>query len=1058
MTELKTLWDRSGLSQSDAIRKANQRLRGGEALKPQTVSDWLAGTPAAKFEQLWALVEVFLVVCEHRLGRADLDRKIKHLRTVLKASGPAVDKAEAQAAMRNLQNADVEWRVDEARWKALWEVARSDPAPGPDPQLGAYLKAASRAAGLHPYPCPSDDPASSPPAEVYVHQRAKAQPARTPAQTSRLTAAEDVFAGEDRIRVLLAGAGTGKSTLLRRHLADSADHLLNSRRSNRARAAVPVLVRATDLVGAPSLPQVLAAAATTELSPFGLRKALAEDLFQHHPRPQMPWLVMVDGLDEVPDHATRVTLLDQLAREAATKPFVYRFVVATRPLPDQELDRLGPTTVRFELQPFASAGLRAYAQGCFSGLPDAGHHVMEFMDGLTRSGLHSLACTPLMASMLCRLYATNPARPLPEGRTGAYESFVRLLYEENTHKNIRGTHDRAIALLKDRHQIPQDLQAAEQAAEQVRNRLPELIGLLAYARISGNTDPAVKVLAPHLHTQRPHKIKESLWNAFLGNLLRPTGLLVERADDFEFVHQTLLEYHAARHATRDKQARDQLLDALFPLRLTPVRGGWRAPDLDPSYLGFLLDGLLNPQDDTAADTGQALEHLLAPGGHAAYLFLTTQLNLSTNLPPHTAASQLTRLISTTLVDGYARVEATATLARMEGYQQEGTRVLAAFAYDALLETHHRIHAARSLAGLDGHRAQGARLLAAFANDPTLYGHDRVYAATDLAELDEYREEAAGLLAALATNRALDHWDRVEAAAALADLDGHQGEAVELLAAIANDSTTPSYHRMQAARRLVGLAGHQGEAAGPLTAAAADATLADAHRVTAAETLANLDGCRAKGTELLVAFAEGPGLDSYARVQAAEALAKLGEERATGWLASFADNHTVEGFHRVLAAKALAGLDGHRAEGAELLVALADDPVLGTSNRVTAAQDLADKVVAHEFRELEGYREEAVALLVALAGDPALDDRERVRAAWNLARFGDERAAGLLTAFVKNPFLDAYQRVGAAKALALIDGHRQEAVHLLVAFADDSDSDICVEAAQALTDLSEGRVG
>jgi HEAT repeat protein len=229
-------------------------------------------------------------------------------------------------------------------------------------------------------------------------------------------------------------------------------------------------------------------------------------------------------------------------------------------------------------------------------------------------------------------------------------------------------------------------------------------------------------------------------------------------------------------------------------------------------------------------------------------------------------------------------------------------------------------------------------------------------------------------------------------------------------------------------------------------------------VTAAEILANLDGCRAKGTELLVAFAEGPGLDSYARVHAAEALAKLGEERATGLLASFADNQTVEGFHRVLAAKALAGLDGHRAEGAELLVALADDPVLSTSNRVTAAQDLADKVVAHEFRELEGYREEAIALLVALASDPALDDRERVRAAWNLARFGDERAAGLLTAFVKNPFLDAYQRVGAAKALALIDGHRQEAVHLLVAFADDSDSDICVEAAQALTDLSEGRVG
>ncbi|WP_327130209.1 hypothetical protein OG311_01370 [Streptomyces sp. NBC_01343] len=73
-----------------------------------------------------------------------------------------------------------------------------------------------------------------------------------------------------------------------------------------------------------------------------------------------------------------------------------------------------------------------------------------------------------MASLPCPLYAADPARPLPEGRTGAHRSFVELLYGPNTHKGIGATHAEAIRALADRHEIPRDQQAAEQSVRAIQ--------------------------------------------------------------------------------------------------------------------------------------------------------------------------------------------------------------------------------------------------------------------------------------------------------------------------------------------------------------------------------------------------------------------------------------------------------------------------------------------------------------------------------------------------------------------------------------------------------------
>ncbi|MFD9339531.1 NACHT domain-containing protein [Streptomyces sp. NPDC060028] len=286
----------------------------------------------------------------------------------------------------------------------------------PDTRLGSYLRAVRCAADQQPYPGLAVELDAPPLADVYVPRRAESRSGRAQAP------AEHVFTAESRLRVLLAGPGHGKSTLLRHHLASASRHLLHHRAEATTTTdpdpvldsipvldpiPVPVLIRATELVASPLLAPALAAAVTEALGPFGLREALAEDFFRRRPHPGAPWLVMVDGLDEVPDRTARLSLLDRLAREAAHKDSPYRFLIATRPLPGGELDRLDQAVDRFTLQPFTDADVRTYAEKRFSSLPDADRHVRAFANGIRRTRLEGLACIPLMTAMLCHLYAAD---------------------------------------------------------------------------------------------------------------------------------------------------------------------------------------------------------------------------------------------------------------------------------------------------------------------------------------------------------------------------------------------------------------------------------------------------------------------------------------------------------------------------------------------------------------------------------------------------------------------------------------------------------------------------
>jgi hypothetical protein len=897
------------------------RKDGGVDLSLQAVNDWFPKQTGSKepsvpadFEDLWSLVAVMLAW-----------------------TGQLTDKRSGGRL-----------RYD---WNKLYEDAQS--RTGLDEEVRAYLEAVRRSADRHPHPgIPGW--AAPPLAEVYVRQRSaplaqdgheasrgddSAAVGSGPGLHAEAEPAEAVFRKADGMCVIIAGPGCGKSTLLRTRLGEAAGEWLDGAGSGgKAGAAVPVWVSARSLVREETQVADALAAATRDLSRYGRHPELGTARFLERPCTGACWQLLVDGLDELPNAAERRAVLEKLANAVAEDPPLYRCVVATRPLAGNELnvlDRvLGRQVPHYDLQPFTPGDLYTYTEKYFSTRwrqEEATRRAQQFTGALRSASLAELARIPLMSFMLCQLYLAEPERPLPEGRTAVYQAFTDLMYENNHSKHVADSHEEAIKNLVEALQSPRARREADEAARQVHEQLPELIDYLAHQRLTGHQAPAAATLASDTALRRPGKVRPELWDAFLEDLLRHTGLLVHDADDLSFPHQTLLEYHAARHATRNLHARRQTLRQLFgPSQPSP---GWQ--NQDPSYLGFLLDQLLTPHDDQLSEETKArLEDPATTGGERKFDFLdflVQQVGLRTNLPAGSTARQLACFATDSAVTSWHRFPAAEALAVVD--VERGAALLETLAADTDFYYDGRVSMARALAGMDLER--GARLLEAIATDSDRFlGVDfRITAAEALAGVDPARgaalletlhvrykgrmstaralaavdpERGARLLEALATDRTFNFDDRISAATAVARIDLERG--ARLFKALATDPANILGHRMEAAKALVAVDPEQG--ARLLENLADDDTRDDFTRWVVTKTrmeverAARVPETRAKepilndstfnfddrisaartdvgrSVRILEALATDPTLDIGARMEAAKALAKVDPEQGT----------------------------------------------------------------------------------------------------------------------------------------------------------------------------------
>ncbi|MER6161684.1 helix-turn-helix domain-containing protein [Streptomyces sp. NPDC001868] len=910
---------------------------------------------------------------------------------------------------------------------ALVELRRlRDRADQRTRRLNDYLVAAQRAARDHPYP--GVLPGTTPPlTTIYLSQQARigsdeseANPVSRGPATGSLSA-EDVLA-DTQTCVVLAGPGGGKSSLLRTYLATEVERWIQGR----GKQTVPVLISAAALADRP-LAQALSEAVSTDLASYGLLDELPSAFFATVPQPDVGWLVLVDGLDEVTDPATRQRILRTLAAIAAGEHAgLYRFVVATRPLPLDELRVLDSGVPHYYLQPFSLSDVEHVALSWFRKLqlPDHRSAAKRFVQAVYRTRLDDLARVPLMTSMLCQLYAAAPDQPLPVGRSHIYEAFIALLHQ-------RQYTSRPSTVSSPTHAgLARYGPGALDRAEYTMEHLPELITRLAAERHSGSALPTITLMESQPEAQRPPRVPIESWRAFLHMCLCSSGLLTDRAGELVFLHQTLLEYLAARHATHNARAAARALHQIFhrPARywlfsdapgVTRRLWGsryWKPPEEDASDVGFLIDA--SQQHNPDACTRHLARLASSRAGLRGCEFIAKQALLGTRLPRNvigSAADLCVALASDpafhynsplSLWDDWAyaslssmspeitrhsRVKAAEVLAQLG--DSRAADVLFSLATDPSLDGLSQVEAARALSDL--HDPRAADLLGSLATT-SIRGWSRVRAARALCDLGDPR--AADLLhsLALASRMSLSGEDRLNAARALSDLDAPR--AADLLYSLA--SSPARVDRVQAARILTDLSDPRGfDLAYSL---AADPTFQ--FRVLPARLLAELGDPR--GADLLYSLATDPALKIGARVEAAQALADLQDPRAHKLLYSLAIDpaaatESVFGMGAAAcAAQALAKAGDHR--GTDLLYSLATEPT--SHNRVHVAYELAD------LGDPRGRD-----LLCSLAMDATVDDSGRAYMADALIELGDPRADDVLYSQATDPAFKSAKK--AAELLA-----------------------------------------
>ncbi|MCX5440912.1 serine protease [Streptomyces sp. NBC_00063] len=418
-----------------------------------------------------------------------------------------------------------------------------------DEAVEALLRAEREASALQPYR--SSGLRSPELRQVYVDQWADREPGLTAGSgtepglaTERVPVAEVLNA---RRHVLIEGGpGTGKSTFTH-HVSGT---LASVRLGDEAAAAdltgvsaVAVRVPAGHLADDAPLTSLLHASVRTRLG-IRLTHELPADLFAAPPH-GVPWLLLVDGLDEILDPVARERVITTIARDAANPSSPYRWVVTTRPLPAGELAPLrnaglGPCT----LAAFDDAQLQTLAEGWLVG-PSADEsgraRVEEFLRQLDESELRQLVRAPLLATITLTIFHRRNGQGLPTGRPGLFREFIAYLL---TGRDGEAERRRAF------RQAAGAAGAGSRLAEWLYQNRVSLLQFLANRTLSTEASLLTESLAwVRAHAPDPPDFLVG-WPDIILGLLTGTGLVTDAdgTGELQWVHRSFAEYLAARDA------------------------------------------------------------------------------------------------------------------------------------------------------------------------------------------------------------------------------------------------------------------------------------------------------------------------------------------------------------------------------------------------------------------------------------------------------------------------------------------------------------------------------
>lgn len=670
-------------------------------------------------------------------------------------------------------------------------------------------------------------------------------------QVPQLTGLGDASASVDdagigtRDLLVVGDPGAGKSSLLHWVRHQAAVRLLAGEETG----YVPVLVQARILAEQhpASFPEAMAAAVGEELG-LWMDDPLPAAAFMREPIPGTPWLLLVDGFEEILTSEFRQRALSVLAFWSGRAHL--RLLITSRPLAEQEFKPLAEKGItRTFLAPFDLERVRGLAVAWLarlSGEDGAARRAGQLIDAIERGQVKALARIPLVTTMLCRLRVSGDREELPQSRYLIYERFVNtLLYRQLAELD-------ALPRLRD---IAQRYPGGQQAAERVLEALSTLLTAFAVER-AGARQPAGGLSAfasARTENLRPRAFPADRWAVLIVELLRQSGLVI--GDDFS--HQTIADFLVARESMHNPQACDvtpeQAAELWYLLRhrslVSFLAAGWAQhhPGRLRSLCEILAERTVNHQEFLATflddgvqvppDIVQRLAKTLAteannpvrgPGGRVISAALLARLDQRQALPrlrilaldPRTDDSFTTFLLNSQLRD------ADAAEILMRADRAGAPAVLLAQADDPGRPAGRRLKAARRLAELDRDlgaaaltrviqarsaaeevRLDGIRTLAAVNRAKALevaesLAQDASLAVPVTLVISEFApSEAAGGLARLAGNPALALHDRAAAASRWALLQPEDHQPGTILASLATDPSASPADRLHAVAAL-----------------------------------------------------------------------------------------------------------------------------------------------------------------------------------------------------------------------------------------------------------------
>lgn len=889
----------------------------------------------------------------------------------------------------------------------------------PGPRLRSYLEATRITARTHPYrlALPNAPQLST----VYLRQHAarmiggeQAKKARNdPTAEARLVQADFVLEGDQRCVFVIGGPGTGKSSLLR-HLAETA---AGRWLDGAGGQGVPILVPAEVLASDRPLTEALAEGVTAALGTRLADRRLA-DMFDDAPLPGIPWMVLVDGVDEILDPERRSQVLETVNFwRSQVSP--YRFLVTSRPLPQGQLNTLNESGIPlYEIQPFSPEQLPEFAGRWFTalGMPDPEALVDAFLDRLAGSQLSRLAEIPLIATMLCVVFASHDGQNLPPSRVGLYEDFVSLLLAK------RYTQTNALERLQQR--IRPYGMAAEQAVDHLLASLRPLLEHIADRRLrTRDAKSLVQLAVDQVSDIRPAHLPAGQWQDLVEEALRLSGLVVERSGQLAFFHYTFEEYLAV--CAREIPA------AVLPEVLELLESG-------RSSFSLLRTGILVSRFPAQA---REVAVALTREGRRGLAFLGALVYDGVQFPGDVvvqARDTLEALSASPQASWSARFDATEALTLIN--PDVGFRFWEQFANDNSLIHLDRVEAIHRLVRT-GHRRAAAVLEPVALKEETSPGV-RQAIVSELTLVNQQQSDELLIKIAMAA-----HLDGIERRWAVTKLCNQVDKPmqVELLTTIASESLLPGSYRRWAATKLFEKDPEYGAVA--ISTVAEDRTVPGFERLWAVKFMIHhwKSGYdfRVKANDLYAAIARDAALDAHSRIEAARELIGKDPRSARGALRLIAEDRYVDGTDRAHAAAVLAELDLPQAISA--LIAIVADPTAEGDGRLQAAQGLAwinrsrgatallDIV---EDRRVDGHHRAAAAhqldwtdhsalpfALAIIAYDARIDSFHRTRAALRLSQLSAEPGRHALETLVTDLRVSSIDRLQAACRLASLNSDK-----------------------------------